>query len=217
MYTPPYTVAAEADSLALLRAHPLGTVAWQGPSGLEATPLPWLLRGTALSEGLRLAAHAPRANPLVQRALAQPQEVLVIFQGVQGYISPNWYPSKAQFEKMVPTWNYSTVHVHGRLRAIDDPNWVREQLIELTARYEANEPEPWTLEQAAPGFIDQLQRALVGLELTVTRIEGKAKLSQNREEGDQRGAIQALRQRGEHGLAEAMEQARDGHVPPSSR
>lgn len=201
MYVPKFYAAAEAESLALLRRYPLGTAVWSGPEGLEATPIPWLLRETTL------AAHAPRANPLVKRALAGELEVLVIFQGAQGYISPSWYPSKAITEKMVPTWNYAAVHVHGRLRAIDETDWVRAQLAELTAKHEADEPSPWTLEQAAPGFIEQLQRVLVGLELTITRIEGKAKLSQNREEGDQRAVIATLRQRGELVLAEAMQAA----------
>lgn len=206
MYTPAHFAATHADSLALLRAHPLGTATWLGPQGLEATPLPWLLREDGT---LRLAAHAPRANPLVKQALAQELDLLIVFMGPQGYISPNWYPSKAQTEKMVPTWNYGTVHVHGRLRAHDDAAWVRAQITELTTRYEAHEPRPWSLEQSPPGFIDQLQRVLVGLELEVTRIEGKFKLSQNREEGDQRGAIETLRARGEVGLAEAMQAAAD--------
>lgn len=199
---PPYAAPSDAACLELLRAHPLGTVVWQQPGGLEATPLPWLLR---TGDGPRLAGHVARANPLLQALAAGPLPVLVVFQGPQGYISPSWYPSKAETERQVPTWNYSTVHVHGRLRAMDEPAWVRQLLRELTAAHEAELPQPWGLDDAAPGFIDQLLTHIVGIELAVERLEGKFKLGQRQDARDQQGSVAALRARGAHALAETMQ------------
>ncbi|MFO1253923.1 FMN-binding negative transcriptional regulator [Inhella sp.] len=203
MYIPPLH-AAPSDSacIELLRAHPLGTVVWQQAGRLEATPLPWLLRQRT---GLQLAGHLARANPLLKALAAGPLPVLVIFQGPQGYISPNWYPSKPETERVVPTWNYSTVHAHGQLRAVAEPGWVRSLLQELTAHHEAGQPKPWRLDDAAPGFIDALQRAVVGVELAVERLEGKFKHGQDEEPRDQQGSADALRARGQQALADAMQ------------
>jgi len=205
MYIPPlYAAPSDAACADLVRAHPLGSLVWQQAGRLEATPLPWLLRQTD-GQTLCLAGHVARANPLLQALAAGPLDVLVIFQGPQGYISPNWYPSKAETERLVPTWNYSTVHAHGRLRAVDEPGWVRTLLQELTAQHEAAQPRPWTLEDAAPGFIEQLQRFIVGIELSVERLEGKFKHGQDEAERDQQGSAEALRARGQHALADAMQ------------
>lgn len=205
MYIPPlYAPASDTACTELMRAHPLGTVVWQQAGRLEATPLPWLLRPVA-GQALCLAGHVARANPLL-RALAQgPLAVLVIFQGPQGYISPSWYPSKPETERVVPTWNYSTVHAHGRLRAVAEPGWLRTLLQELTAHHEAGQPKPWRLDDAAPGFIDALQRVIVGVELEVERLEGKFKHGQDEEPRDQQGSADALRARGEQALADAMQ------------
>ncbi len=198
---PPHAAPSDSACIELLQAHPLGTVVWQQAGGLEATPLPWLLRqGT----GLQLAGHVARANPLLNALAAGPLPVLVIFQGPQGYISPNWYPSKAETERQVPTWNYSTVHAHGRLRAVHEAGWVRELLDALTREHEAALPQPWRLEDAAPGFIEQLQRVIVGVELQVERLEGKFKLGQDEQLRDQLGSAAMLRERGAHALADAM-------------
>ncbi|MBH9576901.1 FMN-binding negative transcriptional regulator [Inhella proteolytica] len=203
MYIPPHFAApSDAACIELLRTHPLGTLVWQQADALEATPLPWLLRQHA---GLQLAGHVARANPLLKALAAGPLPVLVIFQGPQGYISPNWYPSKAETERQVPTWNYSTVHAHGHLRAVDEAGWVRELLDELTRQHEAALPKPWRLEDAAPGFIEQLQRVIVGIELQVERLEGKFKLGQDEQARDQQGSAAMLRQRGAHALADAMQ------------
>lgn len=200
----PFAAPSDTACLELLRSHPLGTVVWQQAGDLEATPLPWLLRQGSPHQ---LAGHVARANPLVKALADGPLPVLVIFQGPQGYISPNWYPSKAETERQVPTWNYSTVHVHGQLRAIGDPAWLRPLLDELTARHEADQPRPWRLEDAAPGFIEQLQRAIVGVELTVQRLKGKFKLGQDEIEDDRNGSAAALRTRGAHALADAMQRS----------
>jgi transcriptional regulator len=137
--------------------------------------------------------------------------VLVLFQGAQAYVSPNWYPSKAQHGKAVPTWNYTTVQAHGRLRAIDDPAWVRELVTRLTLRHEGGRERPWHVTDAPPDFIEATLRAIVGIEIEVTRLEGKFKLSQNRPAEDRAAVVEGLRaeapdgnQAGAEGVAKAM-------------
>jgi transcriptional regulator len=146
----------------------------------------------------------PRANPLWQALAAGPLQVLVTFQGPQAYISPNWYPSKPETHQPVPTWNYSTVHVHGELSAHPESEWTRQVLTDMTSHFEAGEPEPWGLADAAPGWVDQLLRILVGLELRVTRLDGKFKLSQNKALRDVQGVIDALRINNHFELARDM-------------
>lgn len=194
MYLPPsFHAPSDAASLELVALNPLASVVWQEGGALQSTPLPWLLgEGAAPLAGLR--AHLPRANALVRAVTdaAGGLPALLIFQGPQAYISPNWYPSKAETERNVPTWNYATVHLHGKLVLHDDAEWVREQLHALTAKHEAAEPRPWRLDDAAPGFIDQLLRVLVGLSFQLERTEAKFKLSQNRAPADFQGVVDAL-------------------------
>ncbi|MOA10432.1 Protease synthase and sporulation protein PAI 2 [compost metagenome] len=128
--------------------------------------------------------------------------MLVIFRGAEGYISPNWYPSKHEAHRQVPTWNYEVVHAHGRLTVRDDEKFVRGVVGRLTRRHEAGEPRPWKMGDAAPGYIDAMLQAIVGLEITITRLEGKAKLSQNKELRDRQGAVDALRERAQGSLAQ---------------
>lgn len=192
MYVPPHFVSPSREAeCALMRAHPLATLVWQDGGGLQATPLPLLLRESG--DGvLTLAAHLPRANPLVQHLMKGPQTLLAVFHGPDAYVSPNWYPSKAETHRQVPTWNYATVHAHGTAHLHDDPAWVRAQLEALTATHEATQPQPWTLAEAPPDYLAALLRVLVGLELRVTRVEGKFKLSQNRDARDLDGVRAAL-------------------------
>jgi transcriptional regulator len=152
----------------------------------------------------RLSAHVARANPVWQQCLAG-ADVLVIFRGKESYISPNWYPSKHETHRQVPTWNYEVVHAHGRLRVRDDEKFLRGVLARLTRVHEAQEPRPWKMGDSAPEYIDAMLRAVVGLEIDITALEGKSKLSQNREPRDIAGAVQMLRQRGSDELAQAME------------
>lgn len=193
MYIPPAYAATEAHAHALIRQQVLGTVVWQGADGLQATPLPWLLA----ADGQELHAHLPRANPLVPALAAGPLDVLISFTGPAAYISPNWYPSKAETERMVPTWNYQVAQLHGRLHLEADPAWVRAQMTALTAQQEAGEPRPWTLDDAAPGFIDQLLRVLVGLRFEIRRVESKLKISQKHSERDRAGMRDGLRAAGD--------------------
>ncbi|SUX54001.1 FMN-binding negative transcriptional regulator [Chromobacterium vaccinii] len=180
MYQPSHFVEADpAVLLSLIRARPLATVAINGEDGPLANHLPLL----AVEEdgALRLRGHVARANPLWRLLEAEPQ-ALAVFQGDDAYISPSWYPAKAEHGKVVPTWNYMVAHARGRLRAVDDPQWLRKLLEELTARREAGFPLPWQVADAPADYLDKMLRAIVGIELTVGRLDGKYKLSQNQDE-----------------------------------
>jgi transcriptional regulator len=113
----------------------------------------------------------------------------MIFQGPAGYITPNWYPSKAEHAKVVPTWNYAVVHVYGRPEVMQDTNWIRRHVTELTAQQERNEAEPWTLTDAPETFIEMMLRGIIGFRLAITRLEGKWKMSQNRDMKDRDGVV----------------------------
>lgn len=134
-------------------------------------------------------------------------EVLTIFQGSNSYISPNWYPSKHETHRHVPTWNYQVVHIHGRIRFIEDAKFLRAVVASLTQIHEtrAAEAKPWKMSDGDKDYIEQQLASIVGLEIDVTRIVGKSKLSQNREPRDKDGAIAALRRKGENATADAME------------
>jgi transcriptional regulator len=207
MYQPTHFVEQDPDVLlALMRAAPLATLI-RGGDELVADVMP--LEVDRVGEGWRLVGHVARANPLWKAAEGQP--VLVLFQGPQAYVSPNWYASKAEHGKVVPTWNYSMVQAQGRLRAIDDPAWLRSFLTRLTARHEGGRERAWHLTDAPAYYIDATLRAIVGIEIEVTRLEGKFKLSQNRPAEDRAGVIEGLaadavasRQTGAEGVVQAM-------------
>ena len=131
-------------------------------------------------------------------------DVMVIFRGKESYVSPNWYPSKHESHRQVPTWNYVVVHAHGRLTVQNEEKFVRGVVARLTRTHEANEPKPWKMGDSAPEYIDGMIKAIVGIEIAITRLEGKAKLSQNREERDRLNAAEVLSGKGEAELAQAM-------------
>ena len=210
MYQPAHFVEQDADTLlALMKAAPLATLI-RGGAELAADVLP--LEVEHVGEGWRITGHVARANPLWREADGQP--VLVVFQGPQGYVSPSWYASKAQHHKVVPTWNYTMVQAHGRLRAIDDPAWVHAFVTRLTQTHEGGRAMPWHVTDAPADFIEATQRAIVGIEIEVTRLEGKFKLSQNRSAEDRTGVVLGLeadamerRQPEADALAQAMQAA----------
>jgi transcriptional regulator len=202
MYLPPLFAVPEAEELRrLIREYPLGMLVAKTDSGLEANHIPFLLE-----EGV-LLAHVARANP-VWRELAEGQDVLVVFRGEDGYISPNWYASKRDTERQVPTWNYEVVHVHGRIRVHEEPKFVRGVVARLTRQQEAKLPRPWKMSDAPAEYIDEELAHIVGLEVEVVRIQGKRKLSQNRERRDFDSAVQGLHESGQSALANAMLRAR---------
>ncbi|ERE05288.1 FMN-binding negative transcriptional regulator [Pseudogulbenkiania ferrooxidans] len=180
MYQPSHFVEADpAVLLSLMRARPLAVVAVNGEDGPLANHLPLL---AVEEEGvLKLRGHVARANPL-WRLLEDAPQALAVFQGDDAYISPSWYPGKAEHGKVVPTWNYMVAHARGRLRAVDDPVWLRGLLDQLTRAREAGFPQPWQVADAPADYLDKMLRAIVGIELTVSRLDGKYKLSQNQDE-----------------------------------
>lgn len=206
MYTPAHFAINEPQQLhAIIRAHPLGALVTHGPEGLDANHIPFELDADAGAQG-RLTAHVARANPVWQQCQGG-ADVLVIFRGNESYISPNWYPSKHETHRQVPTWNYEVVHVHGRLSVMDHEKFVRGVVARLTRQHESTEPRPWKMGDAPPDYIDGMLRAIVGIEIDIQRIEGKAKLSQNREPRDRLNAAEILLARGEAGLGQAMRDA----------
>jgi transcriptional regulator len=188
MYQPAHFVEQDpAALLALMKAHPLATLV-RGGAELSADVLP--IEVERVGDAWRMTAHVARANPLWREADGQP--VLLVFQGPQAYVSPSWYASKAEHGKVVPTWNYTLVQAHGRLHAIDDPAWVRAFVTRLTEAHESGRPLPWHVTDAPDDFIAATQRAIVGIEIEVTRVEGKFKLSQNRSAEDRTGVVLGL-------------------------
>ena len=178
----------------LIRAHPLGLLVSAGPGGLIANPLPFFLDASASERGT-LRCHMARANPQ-WRDLAAVGECLVVFQGPQDYVTPSWYATKRETGKVVPTWNYATVHAWGRPQVIDDAGWLRRNVEELTRAREAVRSVPWNVDDAPPDFVAMQLRAIVGVEIPIVRIEGKWKVSQNRPEADRVGVVAGLREQG---------------------
>ncbi|MCW8807796.1 MAG: FMN-binding negative transcriptional regulator [Rhodanobacter sp.] len=177
----------------LIREYPFATAVAYAPGGLAVNHLPF-----ELVDGV-LHGHVARGNELARMDGA---EVLLIFRGPDGYISPNWYPSKHETGREVPTWNYAVVHAHGRLKVVDDVVWLRRLLETLTDRHEAAQPQPWKVSDAPADHIEKSLQAIVGLEIAVERIEGKFKLSQNHPAGNRAGVVAGLRQRDGDGDAE---------------
>lgn len=203
MYIPAHFDESRPEALhALIRDHPLGTLVTHGPQGLDANHLPFALIDRPDGPGV-LHAHVARANPL-WRECGDGDEVLVIFRAGDAYVSPNWYPSKHEEHKQVPTWNYMVVHAHGRIRVRDDERFVRAVVGRLTKTHEAGQPVPWTMADSPREFIDTLLQAIVGIEIEITRLVGKAKLSQNKEARDLRGAAEGVKASGADALAGAM-------------
>ncbi|KAF1029562.1 MAG: Protease synthase and sporulation protein PAI 2 [Burkholderia plantarii] len=204
MYLPADFVEARPDVLhALIRQAPFGALVTHGALGLDANHLPFELEATDDTPGV-LHAHVARANPLWQQ-VANGDPVLVIFRAMDAYISPNWYPSKHETHRQVPTWNYAVVHAHGRITVRDDARYVRGVLAKLTRRHEAAQPVPWKMGDAPADFLDGMIEAIVGIEIEITRLEGKTKLSQNKAPRDLQGAVDGLRAQGRHEIADAMQ------------
>jgi transcriptional regulator len=206
MYIPAhFRIQNPQDLHAIIREHPLGALITLGPDGLDANHIPFEFDPSQVPHGL-LTAHVARANPVWQQC-QQGADVLVIFRGNESYISPNWYPSKHETHRQVPTWNYEVVHVHGRLTVMDEEKFVRRVVARLTREHEASEPRPWKMGDSPPEYIAQMLKAVVGIQVEIQRIEGKAKLSQNREARDRLNAADTLLAMGVEGLGKAMRDA----------
>jgi transcriptional regulator len=194
MYLPGHFAESRSEVLhTLMRAQPFATLVTQGTDGLTADHLPLQL-DTGLAPLGALHGHVARANPLWRHA--DGAEVLTIFQGPQAYVTPSWYPTKHADGKAVPTWNYVVVHARGRLRAIDDPAWLRAQLEALVDRHEGPLPEPWHIADAPPDYIEKMLKAIVGIEIVISEVTGKWKTSQNQPPANREGVVAGLRQQG---------------------
>lgn len=203
MYVPPHFSESRQEVLFdLIKKNPFGVLVTNGKGGLDANHIPFLLNPDDGPQGV-LHCHVARANSVCQD-IATGDEALVIFRAAESYVSPNWYPSKHEFHKQVPTWNYMVAHAHGRVTIRDDERYIRTVVARLTRVHEASSPQPWKMSDSSREFIDMMVKAVVGIEIEITRLVGKAKLSQNKEVRDIRSAGEKLVAKGEQTLGEAM-------------
>ncbi|MEQ1804740.1 MAG: FMN-binding negative transcriptional regulator [Burkholderiaceae bacterium] len=216
MYLPSHFEETRVDVLhALIRAQPLGLLITLAEAGLQANPIPFLIDSEPSPLGT-LRGHVARANPLWRETRAD-VDALIVFQGPQAYISPSMYVTKAATGKVVPTWNYVTVQARGRLRAIDDAKWVRGVVERLTQTHEAKRAVPWAVSDAPDDYIETMLRAIVGIEVELSVLQGKWKVTQNRNAADRQGVVYGLEQQGQlsrdaQALAMAELVARGGAV-----
>ena len=183
---------------AFIDAHPLGVLIVQNPQGPEAYHLPFIRAASGA-----LQAHVSRSNP-VWRSACGHENVLAIFHGPDGYISPNWYPGKQQHHRQVPTWNYQAVPARGQLSVKEDEAWLRELLTRLTQKHEATQQQPWQISDAPQEYIGAMLKAIVGIEIEVSELTGIMKLGQNKSAADLNGAAEGLIASGELAIGEAM-------------
>ena len=195
MYVPRHFAEDRHDVvLALVRAAGYGHLVVATDDGFESTPIPFVVDDDLTA----VRAHVARPNPIWKLA---PCDALLVVAVGDAYVSPNWYPSKAEHGKVVPTWNYEVVHLHGRLVAHDDAEWVARQIRDLTDTNEAPLPTPWAVDDVPDDYVATTQRGIVGVAVDVVRFEAKRKLSQNRSEDDIAGTIAGLRSVGDGGAA----------------
>lgn len=198
MYIPSHFAEDRPEVLhALMRRHPLATLVTLGASGLVANHIPLELHLEADGRAL-LRGHVARANP-VWREVSGAVEALAIFQGPDSYISPSWYATKKEHGKVVPTWNYCTVHAYGAIAFQHDARWMHDLVSGLTQRHEAAMAEPWAVSDAPADYVQKMLENIVGLEIAVRRLDGKWKLSQNHPLANRAGVVEGLRQRGDEG------------------
>ena len=215
MYTPSSFREERLEVLhGLIAAHPLGALVRHGEDGLCADHLPFEIAAPTPEAPFGiLRAHVARANPLWRAAGT---DCMVIFQGPHAYITPAWYAEKQISGKEVPTFNYAVVHAHGPLRAIDDAAWLLGLVERLTACHEADQATPWRVSDAPAGYIEKLLKAIVGIEIPLTRLTGKWKLGQNRTQEDQASMARGLAQDNQPGAAQALGALIAANVTPAS-
>jgi transcriptional regulator len=196
MYVPKHHEEIDLQVMhTLIQAHSLGAWVTLDDNGFNADHIPFILDGSRGQHGT-LRAHVARANPVWQTLNAAAPS-LVIFQGPQTYITPNWYPSKQLNGKVVPTWNYAVVHAHGTAKIIHDRDWLSQTITDLTNQHESAQALPWKVSDAPAEFIDRLLDAIVGIEIPITRIVGKWKVSQDEARPDRLSTSEALAKLGD--------------------
>jgi transcriptional regulator len=190
MYLPAHFEEKRTEVLhGLVRSHPLGLMVTHGTGGLQADSIPFLIDPEPGPFGT-LRAHVARANPVWRDAGGS--DALVVFQGPQAYVSPGWYPTKAEHGKVVPTWNYVMLQARGRLRAVEDAAWLHALVTRLTDTHEASQARPWAVTDAPADFIERMLGAIVGIEIELVSLAGKWKVSQNRSAADRAGTVAGL-------------------------
>lgn len=206
MYVPNHFSEARPEVLQdIIRQYPLGILVTSSQGDLDADHIPFEYEpGPDGAPGM-LSAHVARANPVWQRCPTG-SSVMVIFRGADAYISPNWYPSKHETHRQVPTWNYQVVHAHGVLTVHDDERFVRRMVALQTRRHEAQESTPWKMGDAPRDYLDAMLKNIVGIEIAVTSLVGKVKASQNKDERDRLGAAEQLATKGATAMADLVRQ-----------
>ena len=203
MYIPDDYAENRLDVLhSLIAEHPFGVLFTHGSSGLDANHLPFELQASEGNLGM-LHAHVSRNNSVWQD-IKNGDEVLVVFQAGDAYISPNWYPSKHEQHRQVPTWNYRVVHAYGKVTIRDDERYVGGVVARLTRTHETSQPEPWKMSDAPKDYLEPMLKAIVGMEIEITKLQGKSKLGQNKERRDILGAADGLSKSGHQTIANAM-------------
>lgn len=205
MYVPQHFAMDDDAVRGLLREHGAGDLVTATAGGLVATMLPFVYDPDRGPNGA-LLGHVARNNDHWRHAPVG--EALVILRGPDAYISPQWYASKREHGRVVPTWNYVTAHVYGELVVHDDVEWLDDLVRRLTAKHEEGRPQPWAVDDAPPRFVAGQLRAIVGMEVLISRIEAKAKLSQNRPAADIDGVVEGTRQHGDEAMSRAVDAAR---------
>jgi transcriptional regulator len=206
MYVPQHFEETDIPVLhGLIGAHPFATWVFNAGGELQVNHLPLLLDPARGAFGT-LCGHVARPNPAWQACAGSAS--VAIFQGPQAYITPSWYPSKQEHGKAVPTWNYAVVHAHGQPRVIEDRDWLLRHVSALTASQERGQALPWQVTDAPADYIERMLGGIVGIEIPITRLVGKWKVSQNRPEADRRGVIAGLNARAEPQAAAMAELVR---------
>ncbi len=191
MYLPAHFEQSDPQAIAeAIAQNPLATLVTRDGEDLVADHLPLLLEGSPVA-GARLIGHVAIANDVWRRA-GEGARVLAVFQGPHAYVSPNWYPSKREHHRVVPTYNYVTVQINGTLHASQDPAVKRRAVEALTARMESTQPAPWKVADAPPDYLETMLAAIVAIELRIDRVQAKWKASQNRSADDRAGVAEAL-------------------------
>lgn len=203
MYLPTHFAEPRLDLLhAAIQNAGLATLVTSGAGGLDASHIPFLLEPTPAPLG-RLLGHVARANTQWQAAPTDP-DGLVIFLGPDAYVTPSWYATKRETGRVVPTWNYVAIYAHGRVRFFHDRERLLDLVTRLTDRHEQPRPTPWKVADAPADYVDSLLNGIVGVEVTITRLEGKWKASQNRNEADRRGVAEGLEREGREALVRPL-------------
>jgi transcriptional regulator len=204
MYVPAHFAADDGAVRDLLTNRGAADLVTATSQGLLATLLPFVYAPEVGDHGA-LLGHVARNNDQWRQPVLG--EAMVIVRGPDAYVSPSWYASKSEHGRVVPTWNYVTAHVYGRLVVHDDPVWLDSLVRRLTDRHEAASPQPWSVDDAPPAFVAGQLRAIVGVKLVISRIEAKLKLSQNRSRADVDGVVEGLEARGDTASASAVRAA----------